>query len=423
MEFKQIFRALRHRNYRLFFAGQSISLVGTWMQQVALSWLVYRLTNSAVLLGIVGFAGQIPSFLFSPFFGALADRHDRRSILVFTQLLSLLQASLLALLILSGRIQVWHIIVLGFFLGVVNALDIPTRHAFTVEMIEDRGDMGNAIALNSSMVNSARMIGPSIAGILIAVVGEGLCFLINALSYIPVIISLLAMRINSVPRPAGRKSHIISEVRDGLKYISGSVAIRTILILLAVVSMMGVPYQVLMPVFARDVFHGGPRTLGFLVSMSGLGALTGAIYLAARKSVRGLGRLIGVCAAVFGAGIICFSHSVLLWLSMPLLFISGFAVMVQMAASNTVLQTIVDEDKRGRVMSFYTVSFMGMVPFGSLMSGWLAARIGADNTLLFGGICCIIAAAVYSFMLPAVRKEIRPIYAEKGIMMPEDILR
>ena len=423
MEFKQIFRALRHRNYRLFFAGQSISLVGTWMQQVALSWLVYRLTNSAALLGIVGFAGQIPSFLFSPFFGAIADRHDRRSILVITQALSLIQASVLAVLILSGKIQVWHIIVLGFFLGVVNALDIPTRNAFTVEMIENRGDMGNAIALNSSMVNSALLVGPSIAGILIALVGEGVCFLFNALSYIPVIISLLAMRINGVPRPDGHKSRIISEVRDGLKYISGSFAIRTILILLAVISMMGVPYQVLMPVFARDVFHGGPRTLGFLVSMSGLGALTGAIFLASRRNVRGLGRLIGVCAAVFGAGIICFSRSRVLWVSLPLLFISGFAVMVQMAASNTVLQTIVDEDKRGRVMSFYTVSFMGMVPFGSLMAGWLAVRLGADNTLLFGGICCIIAAVVYAYMLPTIRKQIRPIYVTKGIIMSEDILR
>lgn len=384
-----------------------------------MSWLVYRLTNSPVLLGIVGFAGQLPVLLFSPFFGALADRYDRRAILVFTQSSALLLASVFSFLILSNRIQIWQIIVLGSLFGTVNSLDIPTRHAFTVEMIENRRDMANAIALNSSMVNSARLIGPSIAGILIAAAGEGLCFLINAVSYIPVIASLLAMRINVPAARARHKSRIMPEVKEGFRYISGSFPIRTILLLLAVVSMMGVPYQILMPVFARDVFHGGPRTLGFMVSMSGLGALAGGIYLAAKKNVRGLCRLIGVSAAAFGAGIIFFSFSGVFRLSLPLLFISGFAMMVQMASSNTVLQTVVDEDKRGRVMSFYTVSFMGMVPFGSLLAGWSAARIGAAETLLFGGVTCITASAVYFYVLPLLRTHVKPIYIEKGILLPD----
>jgi MFS family permease len=385
------------------------------MQQIALSWLVYRLTNSPFLLGIVGFIGQIPTFLFSPFAGVFADRHNRRNMLVVTQTLSLIQAFILAILILTGNIKVWQIILLSGLLGVVNSFDIPIRQAFTVEMVEDREDLANAIALNSSMVNAARLIGPAIAGILIASVGEGLCFFLNAASYIPVIWSLLLMKV-ARKKIKPLKRHIFLELKEGVSYAFNFYPIIWILALLALVSLMGVPYQILMPVFAKDIFHGGSYTLGFLVAMSGIGALIGAIYLAARKSVVGLAKLIAYASGLFGLGIIAFSLSRALWFSMLLLLLCGFGMMVQMASSNTVLQTIVDEDKRGRVMSFYTMSFMGMSPFGSLLAGTLAGRIGATNTLLFGGSACVIAAFIFALKLPEIRKKIHPIYAKKGII-------
>ena len=413
--FKVIFRALRHRNYRLFFCGQSISLVGTWMQQVAVAWLVYRMTNSPLLLGVVGFVGQIPTFLFSPFAGVFADRHNRRNMLVITQTLALIQAAVLCFLIFTKHIQIWQIIVLSASLGIINSFDIPIRQAFTVEMIEDRQDLSNAIALNSSMVNAARLIGPSLAGILIASVGEGMCFLLNAISYIPVIASLMAMKINKVSLRSNHRN-VLKELKEGFSYALDFYPIKIILVLLALVSLMGVPYQILMPVFARDIFHGGPHTLGFLVAMSGIGALAGAIYLAARKTVLGLSRIIVLTAGAFGVCIIAFSLSRVLWISMLILLFGGFAMMVQMAASNTVLQTIVDEDKRGRVMSFYTMSFMGMAPFGSLLAGSLATKIGAPHTLLFGGVCCIIGAFIFSLKLPAIREKIHPVYVKKGII-------
>ena len=415
MDFKLIFRALRHRNYRLFFIGQSISLTGTWMQQIAIGWLVYRLTNSAFLLGIVGFVGQIPTFLFTPFAGVIADRHNRRNMLVVTQAFSLLQALILSLLILTKNIHIWQIVVLSGVMGIINSFDIPIRQAFTVEMIENKEDLGNAIALNSSMVNAARLIGPSIAGVLIATAGEWICFLLNAISYFPVIASLLAMKMAPKEIKASTR-HIFHELKEGFRYAFNFSPIRSILMILALVSLMGVPYQVLMPVFARDIFHGGPRTLGFLVAMSGIGALTGAIYLAARKNVLGLGRIIAWAAGLFGAGIVAFSLSKVLWISMLILLFSGFGMMVQMASSNTVLQTIVEEDKRGRVMSFYTMAFMGMAPFGSLLAGGLASRIGAPHTLFFGGSCCILGALVFARKLPALREKIHPIYAKKGII-------
>ena len=415
VRFKHVFRALKHRNYRLFFGGQSISLVGTWMQQVALSWLVYRMTNSPFLLGIVGFIGQIPTFLFSPFAGVFADRHNRRNMLVVTQALSLVQAMVLAFLILTKNIHVWQIILLSGLLGIINSFDIPIRQSFTVEMVENREDLANAIALNSSMVNAARLIGPSIAGILIASVGEGMCFLLNAISYIPVIISLLLMKVTKKDVRSQTRD-IFLELKEGVSYAFNFSPIKHILLLLALVSLMGVPYQVLMPVFAKDIFHGGAHTLGFLVAMSGIGALIGAIYLAARKSVLGLGRIIAYSAAFFGVGIIIFSLSRQLWLSMLLLLLCGFGMMIQMASSNIVLQTIVDEDKRGRVMSFYTMSFMGMSPFGCLLAGSLASKIGATNTLLFGGAACILGAILFASKLPSIREKIHPIYAKKGII-------
>ncbi len=412
---KNVFRALRHRNYRIFFWGQSASLIGTWMQQVALSWLVYRMTNSPFLLGTTMFMSQIPTFFFTPFAGVFADRHSRRNMLFVTQALSLTQASILAFLVLTHQIQVWHIMALSFFLGIIFSFDIPIRQAFTVEMIEDREDLGNAIALNSSMLNAARLIGPSLAGILIACVGEGVCFLFNAVSFIPVIFSLAAMRIDPSKLSTSSKN-IFIELKEGLGYSFRFAPIKWILILLSMISLMGVPYQVLMPVFARDIFHGGPNTLGFLLGMSGLGALIGAIYLASRKSVIGLVKLIAWTAVLFGVTIIIFSFSRVVWFAMPVILVSGFGVMVNMAACNTVLQTVVDEDKRGRVMAFYTMAFMGMMPFGSLLAGILAARIGAPYTLLIGGVCCVGVAFIFMSKLPIIRKEIRPVYAKKGII-------
>jgi MFS family permease len=387
------------------------------MQQVAVSWLVYRLTDSVFLLGIVGFAGQFPTFLFSPLAGVLSDRWNRRRILVLTQSLSMLQALTLAILVLTGAIAVWHIILLSLFLGCVNALDIPTRQSFVIHMIDDKKDLGNAIALNSAMFNGARFIGPSLAGILIALFGEGICFLLNGMSYAAVIAALLSINISHVT-PEKKTTNILQELKEGFNYVYGFKPIRFILLLLALISFMGVPYAVLMPAFARDLLHGGAHTLGFLMSASGAGALTGAMYLASRKSVLGLGRIIPLAAGIFGAGLIGLSLFPIFWFSLLLMFISGFGVMVHVASSNTLLQTIVDDNKRGRVMSFFAVSFMGMMPFGSLMAGTLAGFIGITDTIMIGGTCCVVGAILFSRKLTLLRSIIRPIYVEKGIVDP-----
>jgi MFS family permease len=409
-------RALSHRNYQLFFSGQSISLIGTWMTRIATSWLVYRLTGSALLLGVVGFAGQIPSFLLAPFAGVLVDRWNRHRLLISTQVLALLQSLALAILALTGVVQIWHIIVLSGFQGLINAFDMPARQAFVIEMVEKREDLANAIALNSSMVNAARMLGPSIGGIIIAAVGEGWCFMLDAISYLAVIASLLAMKITPRMTKQLKDAKLLKQMREGWKYASGFAPIRKVLLLLALVSLVGMPYTVLMPVFANEILHGGPNTLGLLMAASGVGALTGAMLLAARKSVLGLGKFIPLTAGAFGAGLIAFSFSRVLWLSLLLMVVTGFGFMVQMAASNTVLQTIVEEDKRGRVMSFYTMAFMGTAPFGSLLAGSAADRIGAPYTLLLGGLGCIIGALWFATSLPALRQDVRPIYVKIGIL-------
>jgi len=410
-----ILRALKYRNYRLFFTGQTVSLIGTWMTRVATSWLVYRLTGSAFLLGIVGFAGQIPTFFLGPFAGVWVDRWDRHRTLVVTQILSTLQSFALAGLALGGVINVTHIIWLSIAQGLINTFDMPARQAFVVQMVENREDLGNAIALNSSMVNAARLLGPSIAGVIIAVSGEGYCFLIDGISYLAVIASLLAMT-NLVRPPAKQRKAIIHELKEGWRYAFRSVPIRSILLLLGTVSLIGMPYTVLLPIFAKNVLHGGPHTLGFLMGASGIGALVGAMTLAARKSVRGLGRVVPIAAGIFGAGLIALGVSHVLWLSLVLMLIVGGAMMEQMAASNTILQTIVEEDKRGRVMSLYSMAFLGMAPFGSLLAGTMAAKIGAPRTVIFTGAVCIVAAAGFALNLPAIRDAIRPIYRELGII-------
>ncbi|HEX4959897.1 MAG TPA: MFS transporter [Thermoanaerobaculia bacterium] len=410
-------RALHHRNYRLFFIGQSISLIGTWMTRIATSWLVYRLTGSALLLGLVGFAGQIPSFLLAPFAGVLIDRWDRHRLLVVTQVLAMVQSAALAVLTLAGIINIWHVLFLSLFQGVINAFDMPGRQAFVVEMVERREDLANAIALNSSMVNAARLLGPSIGGIIIAAVGEGWCFGLDAVSYLAVIASLLLMRLARRPRPVkSSEAKVLRELREGWRYVAGSPPIRSILLLLALVSLVGMPYTVLMPIFASTVLHGGPHTLGFLMAATGIGALAGAVFLAQRRTVLGLGKVIPMMSALFGAGLISFSLSRFLWLSLVLLVATGVGFMVQMSASNTVLQTLVDDDKRGRVMSFYTMAIMGVTPFGSLLAGGLAHRIGAPYTLLFGGTGCILAALWFARRFTRLREWVRPIYIEKGIL-------
>ncbi|MEJ2744102.1 MAG: MFS transporter [bacterium] len=413
--FGAIFHSFRYRNYRLFFGGQSVSLIGTWMQQIAMSWLVYRLTNSAFLLGVVAFCSQIPAFVLSPLTGVLADRLNKRRILLVTQTVAMAQAFLMAALTLAGVIQVWQVIILGVILGCVYSLDIPARHSFLIDMIERKEELGNAIALNSSMFNLARLLGPSLAGILIAYSSEGVCFLLNGVSFLFVIVSLLAMKVTR-SRPAARNSNLLHDLREGLVYTFGFAPIRSILMLLSVSSLMGLSYVVLMPIVAKDVLHGGPQTLGFLMAASGTGALLATVYLASRKEMLRLGKMLPLATAFFGAGLIAFSFSRVLWISLPLLFVAGFWMMVQMALSNTVLQVIVEDDKRGRVMSFYMMSLMGMAPLGSLLSGFLASRIGVPNTLMIGGIACAMAALIFALHIKALQRMLHPVYRKMGIV-------
>ncbi len=412
---KLIFRALYSRNYRLFFSGQGISLIGTWMQQIAMSWLVYRLTNSAFLLGLIGFSSQISSLFFSPFAGVLSDRWNCRHILVVTQSLAMIQAFILAFLTLMGFVAVHHLIILSIFLGLVNAFDMPTRQAFVVEMVEKREDLGNAIALNSFLFNGARLVGPFIAGILISILGEGMCFLINGASFLAVIIALLAMKMTPSKRDS-EKTQVWEGLKEGFIYAFGFPPIRSILLFLGWISLVGTANTTLMPVFARDILLGGPQTYGFLMGAIGVGAIIGAIFLASRKSVLGLGRIIMIASGIFGVGLIFFSLSHILWLSFFLLLLTGFGMMVHMASSNTILQTIVDDDKRGRVMSLYTMAFMGMAPLGSLAGGSLAVWIGAPTTLIMVGTSCLIGSSLFRKILPSLRIMIRPIYVSKGIL-------
>ncbi len=414
-KWRLLVRALESRNYRLFFSGQLVSLIGTWMTRVATSWLVYRLTNSAFLLGLTGFAGQIPIFFLTPFAGVWVDRWDRRRTLVVTQILSMLQSFALAVLTLSGRITIAEVIALMLLQGAVNAFDMPARQAFVVQMIDRREDLGNAIALNSSMVNGARLIGPAVAGVLIAAFGEGYCFLIDGISYIAVVASLLAMRFGRATERAGRE-RVAAEMVAGWRYVKQSQPIRSVLLLLALISLVGMPYTVLMPVFARSVLHSDAHMLGFLMGAAGLGALIGAVALAMRPSVLGLGRVIVWSASAFGAGLIGLGMSRSVWLSLAAVTVAGFGMMRNMASCNTILQTIVAEDKRGRVMAYYSLAFQGIAPFGSLIAGAVASRVGAPWTIIGCGSLCIFGGAWFASRLPGLREVVRPIYREMGIL-------
>jgi MFS family permease len=407
-------RSLRHRNYQLFFGGQLISLTGTWMQQIAQSWLVYRLTRSSALLGFVSFSGQIPVFLLAAVGGAVADRLNRHRIVVCTQTAAMVLAFALAALTLSGAVRVWHVFALSAALGVVNAFDIPARQAFLVDMV-GREDLMNAIALNSSMVNGARVVGPAIAGAVVAAVGEGWCFLLNGISYIAVIVGLLLMRLGAERhRPAlGRSA--IADIVEGFRFAGQTAPIRALLVLLGIVSLTAMPYAVLMPVFADRILHGGPGGLGLLMGASGIGALAGALSLAARRDIHGLGRWVAASTLAFGVVLLLFSTSRTFWLSAALLVPVGASMMVQMAASNTLIQAMVPDALRGRVMAVYSMMFMGMAPFGALFAGWMADRIGAPAAVAAGGVVCIVSAGVFWMRLPALRVEARRLIVAQGL--------
>jgi MFS family permease len=395
-DFSHAWRALRHRNFRLFFGGQSISLVGTWMTRIATSWLVYRLTKSPLLLGTVGFAGQIPTFLLAPLAGVVVDRIDRRTLLVWTQSLAMAQSLALAWLTLSHRITIPEILALSVMQGVINSFDMPGRQSFMVKMVEDKADLSNAIAINSSMVNVARLIGPSLAGMLIAVSNEGWCFLTDGVSYIAVIASLLMMRLPAAKEERAATT-MVAQLREGWTYVAHFAPIRTILILFALLSLMGWPFMVLMPVFAAQVLHGGPHTLGFLMGAVGVGSLGSALAMVMRRNVRGLTRMIPIASSAFGVGLICFGLSNVLWLSMLTMLVTGFGM-------------------RGRVMSYYTMAFVGMAPFGSLLAGALAHAIGAQYTVMVSGIACIVGSLWFWSRLKGIRKGMRPIYERLGIV-------
>jgi MFS family permease len=406
-------RALRHRNFQLFLAGQLLSLTGTWMQNVAQSWLVYRLTGSPLLLGMVGFAGQIPILLLATVGGMVADRYSRHRVVIATQTTAMLLAFALAALTLGGQVRVWHVVTLATLLGVVNAFDIPARQSFLVEMV-GKEDLLNAIALNSTMFNAARVLGPAVAGILVAVVGEGWCFLANGVSYLAVIAGLLIMSIRPRAAPEAHQS-MLSELAEGVSFVRGAMPVRVLLLLLGLVSIVGTPYTVLMPIFADQILHGGARGLGLLMGATGLGAIGGALTVASRMGVRGLGRMVGWACTGFGVSLVLFSLSRWFWLSWILLIPVGFSLMLQMAASNTLVQTMVPDHLRGRVMALYSMMFMGMAPLGALGAGTVAHSLGAAPTVMLGGLLCLAGALFYRLRLPAFRQEARQLIVAQGM--------
>ena len=408
-------RALRHRNFQLFFAGQTISVIGTWMTRLATTWLVYRLTHSVLLLGIVSFAGQILSFLIGPFAGVWVERLDRRSLLIWTQSGGTVQSLALAALTLTHRINLPEIIALTALQGVINALDMPARQSALVQMVDDTADLPNAIAINSSMANGARLLGPALAGLIVAAYGEGWCFLIDGISYLAVIASLLAMRLPPLTLRL-KKATMLQQMQEGWDYVRDFRPIRTILLLFALCSLMGYSWSTLLPAFAAVTLHGGARTLGWLSSAAGVGALTSAISLAFRKTVVGLTRMLQVSTAILGLALILFGFSHVLWLSLLIMVFVGFGMIQAASVSNTVIQSLVPDDKRARVMSFYTMAFFGAAPFGSLLAGLLAHWIGAPHTVMITGAFCVLGSAWFTLELPTLLPIMRPIYQQKGLI-------
>jgi MFS family permease len=411
-------RALRHRNFQLFFVGQSISVIGTWMTRLATSWLVYRLTHSALLLGVVTFAGQIVSFALGPFAGVWVERLNRRKLLVWTQAAAAIQSLAMAALTLAHVITLWEVVALAALQGLINAFDMPGRQSFLVQMVDDRNDLSNAIAINSSMANGARLIGPAIAGLVIGAFGEGWCFLIDGISYFAVVASLLLMRIKPQEIRRGAAS-MFEQIGEGWEYVRSFSPIRIILLLFALVSLMGYPYAVLLPLFAGQILHGGAYTLGWLTAASGIGALVSGLSLAARKSVVGLTRMIQIAVAMLGFALILFGLSRALWLSLVLMVFVGFGLMQGASVSNTIVQSLVPEDKRARVMSYYTMAFFGAAPFGSLLAGALAHQIGAPYTVMLTGAVCVLGSLWFTVELPKVKADMHPIYQDQGLL-PRD---
>lgn len=415
---KWMLRALRHPNYRLFFFGHGVSLLGTWIQQIAMSWLVYRLTHSVFTLGLIGFADKAPVFLLTPFAGVFLDRYSRYKTVILTQTVMMVQALLLGVLTLSGKVEVWHVGVLASLLGFANALDIPARQSLAIEIIDDKADLGNAIALNSTIFNSARLIGPTVGGILLGWVSEGSCFVLNAISFLFVLGGLLRMKLPDVPAPR-KETRPLDDLKEGFSYAYHFLPMRMILLLLALFSLAGMPFTVLLPAVAAQIHGRGPKTLGLLMAATGAGALAAALYLAARKGVRGLDRWIFYSSALFSVCLIGFAFSENLALSLAFLAVGGFGMMTHMASSNTILQTLVPDGMRGRVMSLYVLSITGMAPFGSFFAGTVASRIGVTWTLAAGGLICLTGSLIFFWQLPKVTEKIHPVYARLGIV-PEE---
>jgi MFS family permease len=408
-------RALRHRNFRLFFAGQGISVIGTWLTRFATAWMAYRLTGSPLILGLVGFFSQAPTSVIAPLAGVLVDRWDRHRTILVTQIAAMVQSAALAAFALTGTMTVWHLIVLGAVQAVINGFDMPARQSFLGQMIDDRADLPNAIALNSSMVNCARLVGPVVAAVLVGLWGEGVCFAIDAASYVAVIASLLMIRVDKRPAPA-RRGHVLAELADGLRYVWSLPLVRAVLLLLAASSVLAGAYGTLLPVVAATTLRGGPHTLGILMGAAGCGALFGALYLASRSSVLGLATLIKRCALSLGAGMIALELATSMWLAVPLLFAIGMAMMMQLAATNTLLQTLVDDKMLGRVISLYAVAFFGGAPVGALLEGTLASQVGAIHTFAIAGALCLASGLVFAYSLPQLRQISRPLYVKLGLL-------
>ena len=409
----ETFRALRHRNYRLFYFGHGMSLIGTWMQRTATVWLVYRLTQSPEVLGNVDFSGQIAGVVLIPLAGVFLDRWNRYRVILWTQLLSMAQALALAALVFSDAIAVWHIVVLNILLGIINSFDMPARQAFVSQIIEDKADLPNAIALNSALFNGARIIGPSVAGLAIAIFGEGWCYLFNGLSYVAILGALLAIKLTRPQTSASDSGNILEGLKEGFAYTYKSLPIRMVLLLLVLVSLVGFPLLPLLPLFAGQVLQGGSDTLGWLMAAFGLGALMGTIFLASRKNVVGIGNVIAVTSIIFALGLIAFSLSTTVWISLGIAIIMGFGIIAQLASTNTIVQTLVDEDKRGRVMSLYVLSFGGVSPIGSLIAGHLAGLIGPTATFSIGGVLILVGVGIFAWHLPSWRSETKAVLSSK----------
>ena len=412
--FTQVFVSLKSYNFRLYFGGQCISLIGTWMQQIAMSWLVFRLTGSVLLLATVTFMAQIPILVATPYMSVFVDWFDRRKLLVLTQSLSMVQALLMALLTLTGLIQVWHIMILSLLIGLINALDNPTRQSFYPSLVP-KDKLSNAIALNSAVINGSRLIGPAVGGVLIGLLGEGICFLLNGISYIAVIIALLMMRV-APKRERTAKQKVWEDMRDGFRYVAGNIPIRTLLLLMSAISFFGLPLMTFIPAYVKTILRGGSEMLGLLLSCIGVGSFIAALYLAARKSVLGLGKVVMLSGALLGIGLSVMSFVTIPWVAAVLCLPVGFTIIAAVASINTLLQTLSGEDKRGRVMGYMAMSFTGMAPVGSMVLGAIEKWIGLQMIILLSGICCFVAALVFEYYRPLVRRYARPVYIEKGII-------